>query len=203
VSISLLVQPVGVENLKRLRQAAEALAGALASRAADKLRVSVIDALPVSPFNLAQVGGATLTPRDWSGDFAKLQNLDIALTTHQALVRWGRNVSPAWVVGSEVTAPAANTSLVSRTVSTGKVGYVYGFLITAGEANDFRLAWTSGGTSRSLRIATTSKGTVVLVSPVPVNEDLSADGDTTVAIRNVSAGSSGVVYQAAILYAEV
>jgi len=81
MSISILVQSVGVENLKRLRQAAEALAGALASKATDKLRVSVIDALPLSPFNLTQIGGTSLTGRDWSQDFAKLQNLDTALSS--------------------------------------------------------------------------------------------------------------------------
>jgi hypothetical protein len=155
------------------------------------------------PINVAYVAGTPLTGRDWSADFAKLQNLDIALTTLATLKRWGRDVSPAWVAGSEVTAPDAGTALVSRTVSTGKTGYVYGFLITAGEANDFRLVWTSGGTARSLRVAFASRGTVILVSPVPVNEGLPADGGTSVAIQNVNAGSSGVVYQAAILYAEV
>jgi hypothetical protein len=180
----------------------DVLKNALASVGTDKLRVSVVDALSESPLNLTKVAGTALTGRDWSSDFAKLQNLDVTLTVQAALKRWGRNVSPAWVVGSEVTAPAAGTALVSRTVSTGKTGYVYGFLVTAGEANDFRLTWTSGGTARSLRVTFASKGTVVLVSPVPVNEGLPADGGTSVSVTNVNAGSSGVVYQAAILYAE-
>ena len=81
MSISILVQPLGVENLKRARQAAEALAGALASKATDKIRASIVDALPLSPFNLTQVGGTSLTARDWSQDFAKLQNLDVGLST--------------------------------------------------------------------------------------------------------------------------
>jgi hypothetical protein len=119
------------------------------------------------------------------------------------LVRWGRNVTPAWVYGSEVTAPAAGTNLVSKSVSSGKTGYVYGLLLSAGEANDFRLVWTSDGTSRSLRIVLASRGSVLIISPVPLNEGLGADGGTTVAIQNVNAGSSGVVYQAALLYAEV
>jgi len=58
-----------------------AIAGALASKATDKLRVSVVDALPLSPINLTQVSGTSLTGRDWSSDFAKLQNLDVALST--------------------------------------------------------------------------------------------------------------------------
>jgi hypothetical protein len=119
------------------------------------------------------------------------------------LTRFGRSVSPAWVIGGEVTAPAAGTNLVSRTVSGGRTGYVYGLLITAGESNNFRLIWTSGGTSRSLRFTTASRGSILVVSPVPLNEGLPADGGTTVAVQNVNAGSSGVVYQVAILYGEV
>jgi hypothetical protein len=70
-----------MENLKRLRQASEALTQALASKAGDKLRATVVDALPESPFNITKVAGTALTGRDWSGDFAKLQNLDVALST--------------------------------------------------------------------------------------------------------------------------
>jgi hypothetical protein len=70
-----------MENLKRARQALEALTGALASRATDSLRVSVVSALPESPFNLARVAGTALTGRDWSGDFARLQNLDVTLSS--------------------------------------------------------------------------------------------------------------------------
>jgi len=81
MSISILVQPVGVENLRRARIALESLAGALASKATDKLRVSVVDAIPLSPFNLTQISGTSLTARDWSQDFAKLQNLDTALSS--------------------------------------------------------------------------------------------------------------------------
>ena len=58
-----------------------AIAGALDSRATDKLRVSIVDALPESPFNLVKVGDKALTGRDWSADFAKLQNIDVALST--------------------------------------------------------------------------------------------------------------------------
>jgi hypothetical protein len=120
-----------------------------------------------------------------------------------ALIRYGRSISPAWVYGSEVTEPAAGTNLVSKTVSSGKAGYVYGILITAGESNDFKLVWTSGGTARSLRFATASKGTILIVSSVALNEGLPADGGTAVAVQNANAGSSGVVYQVAVLYGEV
>jgi hypothetical protein len=180
-----------------------AIKNALASVGTDKMRVSVVDALPESSFNISKVAGTALTGRDWSSDFAKLQNLDVSLTTQATLERWGRNVSPFWIYGSEVTAPAAGTALVSRTVTLGKTGYIYGFVITAGEANDFRLNWTSGGTTRSVRFTLSSKGSVVLISPVALNEGLPADGGSSITITNVNAGSSGIVYQATILYAEV
>jgi hypothetical protein len=83
---------------------------ALASVGTDKLRTSVVDSLPESPFNITKVAGTALTGRDWSSDFAKLQNLDVALTALSKLIRWGRDVSPTWVHGSEVTAPAANVA---------------------------------------------------------------------------------------------
>jgi hypothetical protein len=175
----------------------------LASVGTDKLRTSVVDTLPESPFNLSKVAGTTLTGRDWSQDIAKLQNLDVALSVLATLKRWGRNVSPVWIHGGEVTAPAANTALVSKTVTSGKSGYIYGFFISAGEANDFKINWTSGGSSYSRRIVFAGKGSLQYVDFVTFNEGLPADGGTNITITNVNAGSSGVVYQAAILYAEV
>jgi hypothetical protein len=81
VSLTVLVRGLGVENLRRARQSLEALAGALTSRATDSFRVSVVTALPESPFNLAKVAGTALTGRDWSSDFARLQNLDMPLSS--------------------------------------------------------------------------------------------------------------------------
>jgi len=81
MSISISVIPLGIENLKRARTALESLVGALASKATDKLRVSIVDAIPLSPFNLMQISGTALTARDWSQDFAKLQNLDTTLSS--------------------------------------------------------------------------------------------------------------------------
>jgi len=120
-----------------------------------------------------------------------------------ANIRWGRNVAPTWVIGSEATAPAAGTALVSKTVSTGKKGYVYGFMITAQEANDFKVNWTSGGTAYSKRIVFGGKGTTHFVDAVALNEGLPADAGTSVTITNVNAGATGIVYQCAILYAEL
>ncbi|MEM3484797.1 MAG: hypothetical protein QXI12_04175 [Candidatus Methanomethyliaceae archaeon] len=179
------------------------MSNALASVGTDKLRATIVDSLPESQFNITKVSGTALTGRDWSSDFSKLQYLDTNLSSVPPLIRWGRNVAPAWVIGSEQTAPAANTALVSKTVTSGKVGYIYGFIISAGEANDFKINWTSGGSARSYRIPFGGKGAVGYVDWVPMNEGLSADGGTSVTITNVSAGSSGVVYQASVLYGEI
>lgn len=234
MSISILVMPLGIENLKRVRQASEALAQALASKAGDKLRVSVVDALPRSPLylvdslgnelsgyvknidttlssvkasidntNISKVSGTALTARDWSQDFAKLQNLDVSLSVLAKLIKFNRSVSPAWIYGSEITAPASGTSLVSKTVSFGKSGYVYGIFISAGEVNDFKLSWVSGGSTYGIRIPFSSKGAIYAICDVPINEGLPADSDSTITLTNINSGSTGIVYQAGVLYVEM
>ena len=117
------------------------------------------------------------------------------------LVRWGREVSPAWVHGDEVTAPVAGTALVSWTVPDDKTGYIYGFFISAGEGNDFRVNWVSGGVVYSKLIMFPSKGTLHFTDIVALNEGLPADPGTSITITVVNAGSAGVVYQAALLVA--
>jgi hypothetical protein len=115
----------------------------------------------------------------------------------------GRDISLAWVHGSEVTAPAAGTALVSKTVSAGRTGYIYGFFISAGEANDFKINWTSGGASYSIRIPFSNKGAIHYIDVIPLNEGMGADPGSSITITNVNAGSSGIVYQARLLYGEV
>jgi len=132
-----------------------------------------------------------------------LSEAGISGTSLSPIIRWGRNVTPTWVIGSEATAPTAGTSLVSKTVSTGKSGYIYGFMISAQEANDFKINWTSGATARSKRIVFGGKGTTHFVDVVALNEGLPADAGTSVTITNVNAGGSGIVYQCALLYAEL
>lgn len=171
------------------------LTNALASVGADKLRVSAVDALPRSPFTLYDSAGNELS--------GYVKNIDTALSILYKLIKFNRAVSPAWTYGSETTAPVAGTSLVSKTVSAGKTGYVYGVFISAGEANDFKLTWTSGGASYSIRIPFSGKGALQVVFDVPINEGLPADGGSTISLTNVDAGSAGVVYQAGILYAEL
>ena len=125
-----------------------------------------------------------------------------AVSTDPKKIRWGRFINVSWVHSAEVSAPAASTSLVSKSVTSGKSGYIYGFYITAGEANDFLIKWTSGGSSYQIRVIFGGSGALQVVSPAAINEGLPADS-STVDIENVNAGSSGVVYQARLLYGEV
>jgi len=124
-------------------------------------------------------------------------------TTLSKLVRWGREVSPVWVHGDEVTAPVAGTALVSWTVPDDKTGYIYGFFISAGEGNDFRVNWVSSGVVYSKLIMFPSKGTLHFTDIVALNEGLPADPDTSITITVVNNGSTGAVYQAALLVATV
>lgn len=117
--------------------------------------------------------------------------------------RWGRDVSPEWVHATEQTAPGAGTALVTKAVTAGKTGYIYGFLISAQEANDFLLNWTSGGVARSKRIIFGSGGSTECVDTVALNEGLGADGGTDITITNVTAAGAGKIYQANLLYGEV
>jgi len=124
---------------------------------------------------------------------------DIVLDNIALLIRYGRLVTPTWTYGSETTAPSAGTALVTVSVPSGKQGYIYGIYISAGEGNDFKINYTSGGTAKSIRVSFAGKGTVLAVFNTPLNEGLPADAGTNITITNVNAGSSGVVYQAGLL----
>jgi len=147
---------------------------------------------------------ANLSTRASETTLSNIQSkVDIALSVLSRLIRWGRDVTPVWVHAAEVSAPAAGTALVSKTVSSGKSGYIYGFFISAGEANEFYINFTSGGTTYKVRIPLPSKGAVQYVDFIPLNEGLPADGGSVVSITVINAGSSGAVYQARLLYVEV
>jgi len=133
---------------------------------------------------------------------SRLDNLELIKSRLDNL-RWGRNIEPSWVHAAEVTAPAAGTTLVSKAVGTGKSGYIYGFFISAGEANDFKINWTSGATAYSIRIPFGGKGAVQYIDIIALNEGLPADAGSNVTITNVNAGSAGIIYQARLLYLEV
>jgi hypothetical protein len=125
------------------------------------------------------------------------------LAREAILQRWGREVSPEWVHADELTAPGAGTALVTKAVTAGKTGYIYGFFISAQGANDFLLNWTSGGAARSKRIVFGGGGSTECVDPIALNEGLGADAGTNVIITNVNAATAGMIYQANLLYGEV
>jgi len=79
-------------NLAESNKLLSDLTRALSSVGTDKLRASIVDVLPESPFNITKVAGTSLTSRDWSGDFAKLQNLDTALSTRasESTLSWNQ-----------------------------------------------------------------------------------------------------------------
>ncbi|MEM2313130.1 MAG: hypothetical protein QXP83_07895 [Candidatus Nezhaarchaeales archaeon] len=129
-----------------------------------------------------------------------LERYGAARTTDYRRIRWGIDAEPDWVDGDKVTAPPAGTVLVSKLVPTGKTGYIFGFFLSVGEANDFDLNYTSGGVAKSLRIIFGGKGTLHFTD---VKEMCKSDGGSTVSITNVNAGSTGIIYQARLLYAEV
>ena len=118
-------------------------------------------------------------------------------------LRWGRNLEPSWVRTAEQTAPGAGTALVTKAVAAGKTGYIYGFFISAQEANDFLINWTSGGAAKSKRIVFGAGGSLECIDPTPLNEGLGAGAATNITITNVNAAGVGQVYQAELLYMEV
>jgi hypothetical protein len=137
------------------------------------------------------------------GRKSRVITYEIAPDTLKKLIRFGRDITLYWVDGNEITAPVAGTALVSQTVTSGKSGYIYGFFISAGETNNFKINWTSGGTAKSRKIVLGGPGTLQYVDFVPINEGFPADGGSSITITNVNAGSTGIVYQASILYGEV
>src|SRR3990170_2199323 len=136
-----------------------------------------------------------------------MQNQAYALARAELLQarwqRWGRNIDVAWVHAAAQVAPGAGGVLVTRAVSAGVSGYIYGFLISAQEANNFLLNWTSGGVARSIRIPFAGAGASEAVDPVALNEGLPADAGTDVTITNVNAAAPLMIYQARLLYGEV
>ena len=109
--------------------------------------------------------------------------------------RWGIPREPFWIDGTENTAPAAGTMLVTRVVSPGLSGRVFGVHIKANEANAFQLK-VGSATMKDFAVGAEGFLTVVLGNPLVDNI---ASG-TTVYIQNVFTGTS--VYQASILYDE-
>lgn len=117
--------------------------------------------------------------------------------------RWGRVITPSWVHAVESVAPGAGATLVTKAVTAGKTGYIYGLFISSEEANEFLINWTSGGVAKSKRIVFLAGGALESIDQVPMNEGLGADATTNVTITVVTAAGAGEIYQANLLYGEV
>jgi hypothetical protein len=112
-------------------------------------------------------------------------------------LRWGTSKPPFWVDGAENTAPVADTALVSKIVTKGKEGKVFGVHISSPEANAFRL---NVGTTVSKRFDLPVGGTIEVVLAAPLADDIV--GETVITLTNVTNAGAGVVYQASLLYSE-
>jgi hypothetical protein len=164
----------------------------LASDTAGRLRVSAD--VVANPPNL----DVLLSSRASEATLSSL-NTEVTNNTWQKM-RYGRVLSSlVWVYGSVVSAPAAGTALASYSVPAGKQGFIYGYFITATEANQFEIRWTSSAAARAIRIVFVAGGSVHGASLIALNEGLPADAGTTISIVNISAGASGNVYQAGLL----
>jgi hypothetical protein len=101
--------------------------------------------------------------------------------------------------GSYASAPAAGSTLNSFTVPAGLRGAVVAVLVDATEANLFDITWTSGGASKSYRLRLPSDGVLAYDFRPGLNVDDPADSGTSIAVKNVNAGSAGSSYKVDIL----
>lgn len=118
-------------------------------------------------------------------------------------LRWGRDIGLSWTTAAPAVAPGAGVALVTRAVTAGRSGYVYGFLFNSTEANTFILNWTSAGVAYTRRFVFGGGGFTEDVMPAALNDGLPADGGTNITITVLGAGAPASVYQANILYGEV
>jgi hypothetical protein len=94
--------------------------------------------------------------------------------------RYGHLTIPTWIYGSVVSNPSADQSLVSVSIPSNGMGYIYGFFITASEGNDFDIRWTDTSNNlRSYRVVLAGRGTVHYADIVALNEGIPAKGEKT------------------------
>ena len=116
----------------------------------------------------------------------------------------GKTVKKAyWTQGSEVTAPAAGTALVTHTVSANSAGYIVALEIFQSEPNDYDVNWTSGAVVKNWRIYLPIAGYYIFSWFIPLNINDPADANSAITITNVNAGSAGSKYKASLLVVEV
>jgi len=130
-----------------------------------------------------------------SADVVTVQQTNIALL--QSYTRWGIPREPVWINGTNQTAPGTSTDLVTKTVTGGKTGRIFGWHIIADEAKEFIL--NVGATAYRIG-ALSGEGVIFIESASPVFDNIAAT--TVINIRVASAGASGKVYRADLFYDE-
>jgi len=99
------------------------------------------DLSAVQPRNLTQIAGTALTGRDWSGDFAKLQNLDVLLSTRASESTFRDAVSASGSV-----AAASNTAGLAVSVNNDFRDLIH-FRVTLGGAGNIYVEASFDGTN--------------------------------------------------------
>ena len=115
-----------------------------------------------------------------------------------SVMRWGVPQEPTWTNGDIVDNPDAGSALVTKTVTTGKTGQVYGIMILAPEANSFELCEDD---TPKLLFPLSAAGPIILIFPNPLWANVAAG--VAISINTVAAaGGAGKKYQARLLFLE-
>ena len=132
---------------------------------------------------------------------AVVEDLEVSVTALPAAdisrIRWSIPREPAWINGSNQTAPTTTTDLISKTVGTGKTGRIFGWRISSPEANEFIL--NIGATAYRLA-ALGGAGLIAESHAAPVFGNIASG--TAITLRLVNNGGSGKVYRADLLFDE-
>lgn len=105
----------------------------------------------------------------------------------------------AYVRGSYIIDPPAAAILNQFTCPSGRRCAVIGVLIDATEPNYFEIRWISEGALKSYRIRLPSDGILALDFSPGLNINDLADGNSTILLINVNAGSNGSAYKVDLL----
>ncbi len=130
---------------------------------------------------------------------------EIDAGTLDASINFGRNVRPTWVHADISSNAGAKSALVTKTVTSGKKGFIYGWeIVSEDTSNNFQLNWISDGVGKRLLIVFAGSGnTMAEYRGAALNEGFPADAGTNVDISNNVAAQANKRLQARLLYAEV
>jgi len=121
-------------------------------------------------------------------------------------LRWGYPVEPIWTYSAVSTGPlAAGTVLLSRPVSSGYNGYIWGYFLSENDpsGNVFLIQWVNGTTVYQQMVVMNGPGTINFISVKAVNDGIPASPNTTMVVKILNAASTNALYMAGILYGQV